>query len=828
MDASEPPQTIGFLKSLAYKLMRASLAIAVSLGVVGALVQVSIDFTEQRNTIDARMQDIFRVTGNSAQRAVHLLDNRMADEVVKGLAHYEFIIHAVIYDDSGHVMADYETAPKESSTGWMTQMVSDETRRYHEDIVYSDGNIEGRYVITIDNDLALAPFYNRVLTIFISGFLRNTGLAFVLLVLYHVLLTKPLVAIAHQVSKIDPRKTEGRRVSYLEKHRDDELGAIISAVNDVLITLEDEQSNLRQRGKQLTLILNSSPNLIYALNPAGEFVFLNQAAANFYGQDVDALIGQNCYQQHKLISNNEADNLLVLLKQVELRRERSFEGGQSMTDHDGLQHIMQVSYVPFDFHDQSCVLIVGNDITGRVEAEKRVENLAYFDTLTGLPNRNLLYDRVSMDISRCRRGGTYGALLYIDLDEFKRVNDTMGHSAGDELLLRLSKSMTEHIRQTDTLARLGGDEFTLSMPGLSADLEVAQSQAAERAGRFLRTLSQPITLSGSEFTISASIGVVLYPQGDEDTETLLRFADTAMYKAKQSGRNAYMIFEQSMAVEADRLVRLEAELRLASRERQFIFYLQPIIDVNGSRLAGAEALVRWQHPEKGLRSPAEFLDFLENSGMISEVDRQVFRDVCVFAADHYKKGRLPKDFRFSINLSAKELHRVNFVRDVKSTLEYTNLPARYIEFEITESAALFNLDEVVQKMHALQSIGITFALDDFGTGYSSLSYLKQLPVDKVKIDKSFINDLIYDKQDEALVASIVAIAKAFQLVTVVEGVEIAAQAEWFKQYENVLYQGYLFDKPLPPEEYADKYLSTVINDSRSPSVVFLRPGDSSS
>ncbi len=812
----------GFFKSLAYKLMRASLAIAVLLGVIGGLVQVSMDFVEQQDAIDSRIQDIFRVTGNTAQHAVHLLDNRMADEVIKGIAHYDFILQAIIYDDSGRVMANYEKPSAPSSTGWLTQLVSDETRQYRRNIVYVDGSLEGRFVITVDNDLALAPFYNRVLTIFISGFVRNIGLAFVLLILYHVLLTRPLIAIAQQVSRIDPRKAEGRRVAYLEKHRDDELGAIISAVNDVLITLEGEQADLRQRGKQLSLILNSSPSLIYALNAVGDFVFLNQAAANFYGQSVNGLIGLNSYQRLKMISPDEADKFLALLKKAEVRREQLFEDGQSMTDHTGVRHIMQVSYIPFDFYDQLCVLVVAHDITGRVAAEKRVESLAYFDSLTGLPNRNMLYDRVKMDISRCRRAGTYGALLFIDLDEFKRVNDSLGHSAGDELLLQLSKSMSGHSRQTDTLARLGGDEFTLSMPDLSPDFDVAQEQAAECAGRLLVTLSQPVFLGGHELIVSASIGIVLYPQGNEDTETLLRFADTAMYKAKQSGRNAYMIFEQSMAVEADQLVKLEAELRVAARERQFTFHLQPLIDVQGGRVAGAEALMRWQHPEKGLIPPGAFLDFLESSGMIAEVDRQIFKDVCVYAAEHYRKGRLPKGFRFSINLSAKELHRAIFVDDVKSTLEISGLPAHFIEFEITESAALQNLEDVVQKMHVLQSLGITFALDDFGTGYSSLSYLKQLPVDKVKIDKTFINDLTFDRQDEALVESIVAIANTFQLVVVAEGVETAAQADWFKQYKNVYYQGYLFDRPLPPQEYSDKYLATPVS-GRQGSVVRLRP-----
>jgi diguanylate cyclase (GGDEF)-like protein/PAS domain S-box-containing protein len=827
MFAIKPQDKINFFKSLAYRLLRVSLAIAVIFGLLSAFVQVYFDYSEQHNVIDDRVNEAFRVSGSSAQHAVHLLDNRMADEVVKGMRNYDYINKVTIYDDADKKMAEFIAQPSYSKTEAVTKLLSNSTREYSYDLRHTDGVLEGRFVLEVNVDKALAPFYDRVLTIFISGFFRNAGLTFVLMGLYYLLLTRPLVNIAKRVTLIDPQKTEKQRIEFLDDHQEDELGAIVIAVNDLLSTLETEKLNLLQRGKQLSLILDSSPNLIYAADQSGNFVFLNQATADFYNTSIEELIGENCYRRHKSINVNEAKNLLVSQKQAETSTEAYFESEQERTDSNGLKHIVQVNYVPFDFYGELCVLIIANDITGRVQAEKRIENLAYFDTLTGLPNRNLLYDRVSMDISRCKRKGTFGAFLFIDLDEFKRVNDTMGHSVGDQLLLTLSKSMKEQIRETDTLARMGGDEFTLSMPDLSEDFDVAQSQAAELAGRLLVKLSQSIMIGNNEFNISASIGVVIYPRNDEDTETLIRFADTAMYKAKDSGRNAYMIFEQSMAIEADRLIKLDSELRIAAKEGQFVFYLQPLVDAKTKSLAGAEALVRWDHPEKGILSPINFLDFLESSGLISDVDSQVFSNVCLFAAEHYKQGRLPKDFRFSVNLSAKVLHRLNFVEDVKATLLKYDLPAKFIEFEITESAALLNLEEVVQKILELQSLGVTFALDDFGTGYSSLSYLKQLPVNKVKIDKSFINDLTVDAQDEAMVASVVAIARTLNLVTVAEGVETEEQAAWFAQYDNVVFQGYLFDRPLPIEDFSKKYLKETLNRGGS-SVVEFRPQGSNS
>ncbi|MGK0500759.1 MAG: EAL domain-containing protein (putative c-di-GMP-specific phosphodiesterase class I) [Oceanicoccus sp.] len=275
------------------------------------------------------------------------------------------------------------------------------------------------------------------------------------------------------------------------------------------------------------------------------------------------------------------------------------------------------------------------------------------------------------------------------------------------------------------------------------------------------------------------------------------------------------------------MIKLDAELRLAAKDGQFVFFLQPLIHAKKRTLAGAEALVRWMHPEKGILTPVSFLDFLESSGLISEVDRQVFNGVCAFAAEEHQQGRLPDGFRFSVNLSAKLLHHASFVEDVKATLLQYSLPAKYIEFEITEGVALLNLEDVVQKIINLQALGITFALDDFGTGYSSLSYLKQLPVDKVKIDKSFINDLTIDEQDEALVASVVAIARTLNLVTVAEGVQTQDQADWFSQYDNIIFQGYLFDRPLPVAVFAKKYLNAVPKGTAD-SVVIFRPRDSNS
>ncbi|TQV84659.1 EAL domain-containing protein [Exilibacterium tricleocarpae] len=797
---------IEFFNRIAFKLMRSSLAIALTLGVIVALVQVYMDLSDQRHAIDNNIQEIFRVTENPAQRAVHLLDSTLAGEVVKGLEYYNFLTYAAILDDKNQIMAEHRREPGPSGTLWLTQLLMDEIKQYELDLIYSDGTYEGRIVLRISNDLALAPFYARSTTIFISGLLRNMSLALVLMVLYHYALTRPLIQISNKFSTIRPDHTEGRRIDHVKGHKSDELGQIVEAANAFIATLEERQTGLTQSEQQLRIILDASPNQIFAVNKSGEFVFLNIATERFYGQAHGKLIGKNYYGIHKAISDKEANAILINIKRADSDKRKSLDMEQRLTDAKGVVFAMQMSYIPFDFYGESCVLVIGADITGRVEAEERVEHLAYFDTLTDLPNRNMLYDHLKMDISRCRRTGSYGALLFIDLDDFKRINDTLGHSLGDQLLLQLSQQMQSQKRQTDTLARLGGDEFILSLPDLHNDIDFAKQQATELAKRLLDRISTPITLENREFIISASIGIVIYPYGESDTESLLRFADTAMYKAKQSGRNCCQIFEESMATEANNLVQLESELRTAIQSQQFVLRVQPIIDGQSGKLAAAEALIRWNHPERGMVSPLEFIGFLESSGMIREVDQLVFVEVCQYIHALRSTGEMPEEFRFSVNLSASTLHRSDFVQRVESTLAQYNLPGTCIEFEITEGAALQRLDEVIQKLKVLQLQGLTFALDDFGTGYSSLSYLKRLPINKIKIDKSFIKDLIFDPQDEALVASVIAIADTLNLRVVAEGVESEDQAAWLNCYSDIWYQGYLFDRPLHPEAFREKYL----------------------
>lgn len=805
---SKGHHSVSFFNRLSYKLTRTSLLMVLLIGLLVAIAQVFWDFKIEQRSVDNNVEKVFSVSQNAAKRAVHLLDERLAEEVVSGFTKYGYIKRVAILDDRGEILRAYDAESPSSTTLWITQWLVDERyKRYVNKLSYNDGTTEGQFIVVVDLDAAFSPFYERASSMLVIGLLRNISLALFLMFFYHYALTRPLALITDRFVDVDPTDPNGARIKHIKNHKTDELGAIVNAANFFIGSVEQRQLELVESEDQLRLIINSSPIQVYALSSSGEFVFLNTATADYYQSTVKELIGSNFHNVHSGINRDEADELMVIFKRVSSTRTSWMNVEKNMSTPDSNQKLaMQVSYIPFTYYGRSCVLVVSSDITDRVKAEKEIERLAYYDALTNLPNRNLFFNKLSKDIEITRYKESHGALLYIDLDEFKRINDTMGHDIGDKILIQLSHKMQSQIRQTDTLARLGSDEFTLSLPTLSSEREASEIRAAELAERLISIISTPIVMNQQKFLIGASIGIVMYPD-NHDAGELLRFADTAMYQAKNKGRSCFRFFEMSMEEAARKRMDLEGDVRQALEEDHFVFYLQPIVEAETKRLVSAEALIRWPHPTKGMIFPDEYIGYLEDSGMITIVGKVVLEKTCAYLKQMKDARRLPEGFRIAVNISTVQFYQSDFYEQVEKTLTDFDIDGRYLEFEITESASLQRLSEAITMIKQLKTLNISFSLDDFGTGYSSLSYLKQLPVDKIKIDRSFVNDLTVDSQGEALVASIIAIAQNMNLNIVAEGVETNDQAEWLAKYDNVSYQGYLFDKPMPINDFSEKYLS---------------------
>lgn len=436
-----------------------------------------------------------------------------------------------------------------------------------------------------------------------------------------------------------------------------------------------------------------------------------------------------------------------------------------------------------------------NDITARKQAEEDIRKLAFYDALTQLPNRRLLMDRLRLALSTSARNKYYGAVLFLDMDKFKTLNDTLGHDYGDLLLIEVAARLQSCVREVDTVARLGGDEFVILLEEIDITLESASQKTAMIAEKIRASLASPYHLNDWEHHSSPSIGVSLYLGNEESAEVLLKHADMAMYQAKDSGRNTVRFFDPAMQFAVETHAALEADLRHAIPDRQLHLHYQIQVD-SEYRPIGAEALVRWTHPTRGVVPPAQFIPIAEESSLILDIGNWVLDSACL-QLEIWASNEPTRHLTLSVNVSAEQFKQADFVERVASVLRMYRIEAAKLKLELTESVVLNNISDVVAKMHALKALGVELSMDDFGTGYSSLSYLKQMPLDQIKIDQSFVRDIVTDANDAVMVQTIIDMAQNFRLNVIAEGVESKEQLVFLKEHGCMAYQGYFFSKPVP-------------------------------
>ncbi|WP_051207030.1 EAL domain-containing protein [Saccharospirillum impatiens] len=435
------------------------------------------------------------------------------------------------------------------------------------------------------------------------------------------------------------------------------------------------------------------------------------------------------------------------------------------------------------------------DTTERKAAEQRIEQLAFYDQLTSLPNRRMLIDRLNKALIVATSSQQYGALLYIDLDDFKTLNDTRGHHTGDLFLQQVAERLGSRIRHTDTVARIGGDEFIILLENLSGSEAEARQFAEALAASVLDAFRQPFIMPNLEHFSTLSIGMTLFSNHSHNVDELLKQADLAMYQAKDAGKNTARFFTPDMQARVSEHLQMANEIRTAIKDKQFELFLQPQVD-SDHLVIGAESLLRWHHPSKGLVTPAEIIKVAEDTGLINPLGHWVIERSCEILAG-WANDSVLSGLTMSVNISARQLHQHDFVADVVRIVQHTGVPAAQLKLELTESMLLENIQDTIAKMHQLRLHGIGFSLDDFGTGYSSLSYLKQLPLDQLKIDQSFVNDLTINPDDSDIAKTIISLASSMSINAIAEGVETAEQAMLLKQFGCQAFQGYYFGYPVP-------------------------------
>ncbi|MEE4377104.1 MAG: EAL domain-containing protein [Candidatus Competibacteraceae bacterium] len=586
-----------------------------------------------------------------------------------------------------------------------------------------------------------------------------------------------------------------------------------NAINRRLLEKENFslQNKLEQSEKFYRHLVQCSPDIIYILDNEGRLAFVNDRVDSLLGYAPAELIGKHysdlVYEKDMLTTYHTLSELKAnesVFSKAEIRikynnsvqEPRFFENSFMLVDRDlancNIFETVDHGKIVNESDHSSVVFGVARDVTERRRAQEKINYQAYHDLLTGLPNRKLFKDRLSCAIIHSKRDQEQFTVMFLDLDRFKFVNDSLGHMIGDGLLQAVAKRLMHCLRESDTLARIGGDEFMLLAPGVSTS-----EDAKTIAAKVISALKLPFIVENHELFLGVSIGIVLFPEHGSTMEDLIQHADIAMYHCKAQNKGGYEFYTSHMNKTFSESLSLETSLRKALETEQFAVFYQPQIDISSGAIVGMEALIRWNHPLRGIISPAEFISLAEETGLIVSLGEWIMRTACLELKRWRDSGLT--SVRLAVNLSAKQVEQPNFVEKMIEVLNEYDIPGQMIELEITESVIMKDMNSVIQKLSQLSNRGIHIAIDDFGTGYSSLSYLEQLPINTIKIDRSFLRNVKSTTHKSSVIAAIVAMAKGLERNMIAEGVETETQVEYLRTLGCREMQGFLFSKPLGAE-----------------------------
>lgn len=573
---------------------------------------------------------------------------------------------------------------------------------------------------------------------------------------------------------------------------------VLFSFRDITARTQAEAA-LRASEDKFTRAFKGSPDSItISEKVSGRHLEVNEGFSRLTGYREEEAIGRTSIELGLWVDPNDREELI---RQMELHG-GVYHRELRIRTREGVELTVAVSAQPLEVDGVECLLLTARDVTEQKRIEAKVKHLAYHDALTNLPNRLLLSDRLSQLNALYQRHALRGALLFFDLDHFKHINDSLGHSCGDAVLQEVTRRLLSRARVEDTVARLGGDEFVVLLSGLNSTGAALRNEVLQTAREFLKSISEPMQVDGHTLQLSASIGVALIPEHGDSAEDLLKRADIALYRVKEDGRDGVAFFEQSMQVAASERLAIESELRKAFRDNQFRLHYQAQVAYGSQHIFGAEALLRWHHPRRGVIGPAAFIDVLEQSSLIFDAGRWILNKACECVAELLAEHLIdPETFCLSVNISPRQFRHPTFVSDVLGAIRENAIPTRCLSLEITEGIVIENISDTIDKMNELRGHGVHFSIDDFGTGYSSLSYLKQLPVDLLKIDQSFVRDCTGNANDAEIIRAIIAIASSLRMDLIAEGVETSEQLDFLHAQGCNQFQGYLFSPPIDEQAF---------------------------
>jgi diguanylate cyclase (GGDEF)-like protein/PAS domain S-box-containing protein len=808
-----PFMTIRTLMSrqISIRLAITGLVAAVALSIAVAVLQFVVELKNHAQLIEQDIERIGIAASYPAKNAVFNFDYVLGAEMANSLLLNDFITAVWLYDARNSPIAfDYKEQKSTYRVPYLVSFIGEPTRHYSIDLGLDPSNqIDlGTLEFEYNNHLPYKPLMLATWGRLVMNFTVIGLLTLILIGIFNRSLTRPLRNLSDQLKNIDIKNSQGQRLGQLYHHQEDELGTLVGAFNSYISVAEalisENRAALNEAEESYTslhALVEHLPHLVYVKSVSGVVMLANQTCLNTFGLKEQAFVGG----PHDIILASVSQATRQLIEDAD---EEAYTSHKSvlLTEVDwvlknGQFLALELRKLAIQYKGQDAILTVGLDVTERKEQQAYIQHLAYHDSLTGLPNRHLFLDRLDQALLRAERSGHFGVLIFIDLDNFKHINDTSGHLVGDSVLSGVAARLKDCVREQDTVARLGGDEFVICMTDLAIEKQTAREIAIGRANRLIDAMTRAFTIPDNSLQVSASLGLAFFHDHSLPGADLLRHADIAMYKAKESGKNQLVLFEQEMAESSDRRFELKEDCLVAITEHQFYLMYQPQIDSDSGRIIGAEALLRWAHPTRGIVSPVEFIPLLETADLMHIVGQFVLQEAIAKAACWYQDGLIDERFKMCINVSPQQFRQEDFTQIVRNIVTEQGVAPNMIDLEITEGMIIDNIGHTVASMNELRDFGLHFSIDDFGTGYSNLNYLKKLPLDVLKVDQSFVRDIQHDPNDTAIVRTILAMAAQLKLSTVAEGVETEAQLALLRGMGCHIFQGYLHSPPLIPSAF---------------------------
>ncbi|WP_166261526.1 bifunctional diguanylate cyclase/phosphodiesterase [Marinobacter salicampi] len=777
---------------LSFRLLAYILLFSSAFTLFASGIQIYSDFRKDVSLIDERMSVIETSYASSLSRSLWALDQKLLQVQMEGILSLPDIVHLQlrIFPDSELVMGD---KPRDVAT--ITRSFS---LTHDSDIPYDLGEL----TITASMEEIYSDLRRKVVIILTTQFFKTFFISILIVWIFQYFVTRHLSTMAsyarnfsldnlHRPLVLDRPDTE--------MNRRDELAQVTEAINHMRARLNEDVERQEQDAteiRKLSKAIEQSPSSVLICDRQWHIEFVNQKFTQLTGHKAQEIIGKNPGMISGDSFTQRENSQLWQNIRLQVQRVGVWQGEINSSRKNGERFWEQVVVTPIKDSEGAIThfLILGEDISIRKRYEQQLLRQANYDILTGLPNRMLALDRLKLALAHARREDSLVGVMFLDLDNFKHINDTMGHDAGDNLLIEAARRISSCLRGTSTVARLGGDEFLVILPGMTGP------EATEQvADRILHTFVPPFLVGAQEVFVTTSIGIAIYPTDSDNSGTLLQHADAAMYQAKHKGKSAYERFAPAMKAVSHERLQIESRLRRALELNEFELYYQPIVHTASGLLIGAEALIRWNNPSMGMVMPDKFIPLAEETGLIIPIGEWVLQEACAAAMRWHEATGLR--LSIAVNVSPRQFRDPDFVAVVLSALETAGLAPRQLELEITERLILDNTIETAEILRSLDEHGIRLSVDDFGTGFSALSYLKSYPFDTLKIDKSFIRDVMTHKDDAALVKAIINMAHSLSLTVVAEGVEEEPQTRFLMDNGCDFAQGYFYSRPAPESEF---------------------------